>query len=366
MQRKRILFIVPRFGTINRGVESFALELISRLDKKNFDITVLSNPHEIEMKDVRFIKIKTLKRECFKWLDQAWPLTRIARKVYLGSGSDFEAAILYIKSKSRLKNEAFEIVMPFGGTWTYRLAKHFMPQAHIISVGHAGPVKKDLQLSDYFVALTPFDEDRAKYMLPSIPTTLIPNGIDLNKFKPASETKKSEFKVILCVAALTKDKRHDLLFDAVMLLPRNVNVLCVGSGSHYLELTKHPLYQAGRVEFRSVSYEEMPNVYHEADIFSLASPDEAFGIVFLEAIASGLRVVAHNGPRQQFVVGKDRGSLANCYNASNYAECLMNEITSSACLPNKPPSLIKRFDWQTITTLYENLFHKISGKKVNI
>ena len=357
MQRKNILFIVPRFGTVNRGVESFSQELITRLDKSKFNITVLSAEHEIEIEHVNFIKTSTLKRECFKWIDQSKLVRKILRQVDLGSGSDLEALILCIAAAKCLKKQTFDIVIPLGGTWTYRFSKYCFKKAKIISIGQAGPVKRDLKLSDVFVALTPFDEHRAQKILPSISTTIIPNGVDLNKFKPGTHKSESDIKTILCVAALSQDKRHDLLFDAVMLLPQNIRVLCIGDGPHKSVMEQHPLVLAGRVEFRAVNYKDMPEIYHQAEIFSLASPEEAFGIVFLEAIASGLPVVAHYGARQAYVIG-DNGKFVNCFDTVNYAKCLIEEVNY---LRNNSTSSLNDFDkfyWHNIKTKYEALFLK--------
>lgn len=360
MQRKNILFIVPRFGTVNRGVESFSQELITRLDKSKFNITVLSAQHEIEIESVNFIKTDTLKRESFKWIDQSTLVQKILRQADLGSGSDIEALILCINAAKYLKKQTFDIVIPLGGTWTYRFSKYYFKKAKIVSIGQAGPVRRDLKLSNFFVALTPFDEKRAQEILPSISTVVIPNGVDLNKFKPGTHKSEADIKTILCVAALSQDKRHDLLFDAVMLLPKNIRVLCIGDGPHKSVLEQHQLVFAGRVEFRAVNYKDMPEIYHQADIFSLASPEEAFGIVFLEAIASGLPVVAHNGSRQQFVVGQN-GILTNCYSANTYAESLISILERK--LDKKSVELLDfdKFNWERVSRSYESLFHELGG-----
>lgn len=353
MQPKKILFIIPRFGSVNRGVESFSLELISRLDKSLFDVTVLSGLHEKEIENVEFIKTKIPIRENIKWLDQSTMLKKIGRRFGIGSGADIESLSLFFKSKVLLKNRKFDIVIPLGGSWTYRIAKNILNSGVIISVGQAGPVKKDLLKSDLFVALTPFDEKLALTLVPKIKTALIPNGVDVKKFNRSNERVSKNTKTILCVAALSYDKRHDLLFDAVMHLPDYVNVLCIGSGSHKKSLLKHPLVATGRVKFMSVDYNEMPSVYHQADVFSLASPDETFGIVFLEAIASGLPVIAHDAPKQKFVIG-DNGKLVDCFDDKRYAACLEAELK----VTYKEHTLVdfNKFNWDSITQEYQELF----------
>lgn len=352
----RILFIVPRFATVNRGVETFAFELISRLDSSQFAITVLSGPHATIVPGIAFATAPLLVRERLAWLDRMPRLVRCLRPLGVGGASDLETLSLLRNYQKNLPDDTFDVVVPLGGTWTYRFARKVFPNAHIVSIGQAGPVLQDLRRSDVFVALTPHDEARAQQMRPGMRVCVIPNGVDTDRFSPSASSAplaRTSGRTILCAAALVPDKRHDLLFDAVMHLPENVTVRCVGAGPHRAVLERHPLVRAGRVEFRQYSFAEMPEVYRNADVFSLASPDEAFGIVFVEAMASGLPVVAHNGPRQQFVVG-DGGVLLNVNHPVAYAGAL------KSVLGDAPSSTARKqasnFDWREVGAAYTKLF----------
>lgn len=353
-ERVNVLFIVPRFATLNRGVETFALELISRFDTGRFAITVLSGPHQVSVPGISFKQGHLLVRERLVWLDRMPLLCRMLRIIGLGSASEIETLTLVRRYLGYWHRDAFDVVVPLGGTWSYRFARKAFPAARIVSLGQAGPVKRDLEYSDMFVGLTPHDEVRAPGMRAGLPTCVIPNGVDSKRFSPAVLARPVEaMRTILCAAALVPDKRHDLLFDAVMRMPGDVRVRCVGSGTYQAVLEAHPLARAGRVEFCQYAFAEMPDVYRRADIFSLASPDEAFGIVFIEAMASGLPVVAHNGPRQRYVVAGG-GVLCDVHDADAYARALASVLDAA-------PSEIARvqamqFDWPRIVADYDRLF----------
>ncbi len=83
----------------------------------------------------------------------------------------------------------------------------------------------------------------------------------------------------------------------------------VGGGnllSHYQELSKH-LQTTNKVKFAgSVSEIDLPLYYQNADLLVLPSINqhEAFGLVLLEALASGLPVIASDLPGVRSVFTK--------------------------------------------------------------
>lgn len=349
-----ILCIVPRFGSISRGVERFSFELISRLDPERFRVTVLSAPHDLSIPGVRFLKGSMVRRERLAPLDRLARIWRVLRRVGFGGVADIEAWSLLRGFRHDWDRETFDLVLPFGGSWTYRFARSKFPSARILSCGHAGPVAVDLRNSDGFIALTPFDAERARHMSPELPIWVIPNGVNLVQFAPAPvHSGDGDGRVILCAAALSADKRHDLLFDAVLHLPETVTVLCVGDGPMRESLARHPLARAGRVRFTHVAFAEMPEIYRQVDAFSLPSPEEAFGLVFVEAMASGLPVVANDGPRQRFVVGNG-GLLCNVFDPDVYARALADALGAAPSAAARAQA--ERFGWDIVMNQYEELF----------
>ncbi len=97
-----------------------------------------------------------------------------------------------------------------------------------------------------------------------------------------------------------KYKGHEIVMRAVKtLLAENPNLkyLIVGSGDLRADLEemsvnmgiKNKIIFAGRV-----SEEELPDYYRASDLFIMPSTGEGFGIVYLEAMACGLPVIAGN------------------------------------------------------------------------
>ncbi len=144
----------------------------------------------------------------------------------------------------------------------------------------------------------------------------LPFAVDTNVFCPGRQPQRPPI-TILFVGVL--DRAHyfkglDVLLRAARQLPGNLpawRLVIVGAGDlqpHYQRLARQ-LGLGEKVEFLgALPFKQLTKVYAQADIFVLPSTDksEAFGIVLLEALASGLPVIASRlaGVRQVFVEGQ--------------------------------------------------------------
>lgn len=112
-----------------------------------------------------------------------------------------------------------------------------------------------------------------------------------------------DHKVLLTVSRLARPERykgHDRVIAAMPAIlkrhPKTIYIV-VGDGDDRLRLEclAQEKGVAGAVRFAgAVSDAELPDHYHLADIFVMPSKGEGFGIVFLEAAAAGLPVIAGN------------------------------------------------------------------------
>jgi glycosyltransferase involved in cell wall biosynthesis len=121
-------------------------------------------------------------------------------------------------------------------------------------------------------------------------------GVDAARLARGSATGDT----LLCVAALTPDKGHDVLLDALATAADlSWGCTCVGS------LTRDPAFAAGvqrrardhglsdRVRFPGTcTGAELDRAYAAADLLVLASHAETYGMVVSEALARGVPVLA--------------------------------------------------------------------------
>lgn len=134
---------------------------------------------------------------------------------------------------------------------------------------------------------------------------VVHNGVDIHWLQDENvqlpQLVQNDWKVILCVARISRWKRHDLVltaFEMVAEIDSNVHLVCLGSKdewelewwAHLQERTRQSPYSErihwlGRVD-------DVRPWYRKAYLSVLVSKNEAFGRVIVEAMACGVPVIA--------------------------------------------------------------------------
>lgn len=148
--------------------------------------------------------------------------------------------------------------------------------------------------------------------------SVIPLGVDIQRFRPQYR----RFKTInlLTVCRLVEEKgvmEVYSLFKTLLVRQKDLTLTIVGSGPLQRPLEKliDQDKLTERVRISHSNYEEMPKLYQSADIFLLLSKatptwEEQYGMVIVEALATGLPVFVTDSPVSREVVG-DSGYFVN-------------------------------------------------------
>lgn len=278
-------------------------------------------------------------------------------------------------SVQKILEGKYDIVIPING----RLQSLGVSLARLVGgyklliTGHSGIGRDDIwniavAKPDVFVALTDYMAKWAKTWAWGSKVVKISNGIDLNKFSPAGEKIKLDLSkpVILSVGALVWYKHHEGLIRAVKEAGEG-SVLIVGEGPLKSELEQLGKNLLGdRFKICNFDYEDMPKVYRACDLFSLPSWDrEAFGLVYLEAMASGLGVVAPDDQSRREIVG-DAGILTDVNIQAEYAKAIKEALDID--WQKRARTQAEKFSWEKVAQEYEKIMLnmiKMKGKPVN-
>jgi glycogen(starch) synthase len=195
---------------------------------------------------------------------------------------------------------------------------------------------------------------------------VIPNGIDPRELRPVGDLKalRKEFaapheRLVLFVGRLVYEKGFQLALDALPGVLRqvpNVRYLVAGSGTHEAEL-KAQAQRLGLSERGSflgwIGDDALHSLYRIADLCVVPSIYEPFGLVALEAMASGCPcIVADTGGLREVVpVGERVGLRFNGGDAEHLGVMIERLLVNDALrerLVAEASEYVLRFDWDDI------------------
>lgn len=309
-------------GAVSRGVETFVTELVNRV-KSPYHLTVYHGPIGQTNGSIGWFTLKILRQ---------------------------------------LIKQPPDILIALNNNWMSIFVKIFcwFTPTKLILAGFAGIGRIDklnLYLQpDRFICCTQAQAAWAKTINSQAKISVIPIGVNTDRFQPKG--KKYSLKllspIILCVAGPEPYKRVSLVIQAVSRL--NASLLVVGRQPESINaLGKKMLGK--RYQNLLVNYDQLDQIYRSVDLFTLPSADsEAYGVVILEAMASGLAVVVNDDPIRRELVGKV-GILVNPINLNQYVSALTKGLSA------RQPQLFRdqalKFSWADIIQQYEQLWSNL-------
>lgn len=209
--------------------------------------------------------------------------------------------------------------------------------------------------------------------------TVTPLAVDLEHFAP-QEKSVSAKPYILFVG--TKDRRKNIasLIRAFGIIADKIphRLLIVGKKAHKEDNSKQTVVSCklqDRVEFREdVSYEELPALYSQADIFVWPSVYEGWGFPPQEAMACGTPVIVSDGGPLPEVVGDagiivpfSKNKLTERMDDETFIENLAHEMFALISDEQKKSELIvkglervQQFSWKNVAQKTHEAYMRVA------
>lgn len=204
--------------------------------------------------------------------------------------------------------------------------------------------------------------------------SIIPNGIDIEEFKPLVEKENDRYVRILCVSRLTPRKGIRFLLQAMKLLlgenvERKIELWIAGEGDEtesLKQLSKELGIESKVKFFGRVAHENLSKHYQTADIFCLPSLNEGMSNTMLEALASGMPIVATvTGGTEELVGNGENGFFVEQKSAKDLAqklETLISDNTLRTRFGIASRVRAEKMSWKNVAIAYYDLYQKATHK----
>jgi glycosyltransferase involved in cell wall biosynthesis len=357
----RVLFALPGLHKIDRGAEVAFISVANELAKAGCQVTLVGSGQARRDTRYHFSHVGSIARDYFR----SFPSLPALRDDCAYEELTFAADFMF-----RYRPSDYDVTVtcsyPFTN-WILRrptLRGRRPPHVFVTENGDWAAYSNESEYRLFgcegLVCTNPdfYERNRGRWR-----ARLIPNGVDCARFSPGPHQRSlfglpQNQLVVLMVSALIPSKRVDVGIESVSQIP-NAHLVVAGDGPMRKAIEAMAVQRLpGRFTLLSVPSEKMPSLYRSADVFLHLSKEEAFGNVYLEAMACGLPIVAHDSPHVRWIVG-DEEFLVDTGQAADISAGLIR--AGNTPLANRQSRVNKAglFSWTKIGAMYQEFLQEI-------
>lgn len=349
----KIVFLHQSLGLVMRGSEISTDILAVALAKKH-DVLVLQSG-KVTSKPYRVKQIFPLDHA-----DPPAPTSFLSKILFR---FNLDQASLHVREFTKqclpeISKFKPDIVIATNGSPQLNILRSLRNSFKTVVFGRAGIGYHDranLQTNpDLFIALTPQAKSWADNLArPVTKVVYIPNPITPVKAKAIDL--KLPHPIVMTVGALSKYKNIESVIKAVSRL--QASYLLIGDGEEANTISDALNNFPGDFRWiKRVDPSEIPSYYAASDIFCFVpDPQEAFGRVYLEAMAVGLPIVASDDPIRRGIVG-EQGNYADPHNIDSIISALQKASTTGKINYTEE---LKPYELKTVVSQIEKEFHAL-------
>lgn len=340
----RVLLITNDFPPRDGGIESYLRDFCARLDPANLVVLASSRATSDELRAYD----ESLPFRVYRMRDRVLlPLPHVARR-----------AAQIIRDEN-IDTVWFGAAAPLGllaDACRRAGASRIVSTTHGHEVGWSMlPVTRQMlrrigNSSDVVTYISRYTRGRfAAAFGPHAAFERLPSGVDIERFSPNAQAGQeirqrhgigAEQPLIVCISRLVRRKGQDMLIRSmprILAQHPDARLLIVGVGPRgkALEQFARDCGVADQVIFAGkVSFDELPAYYNAGTVFAMPARTrgggldvEGLGIVYLEAQACGVPVIAGNsGGAPETVIDGETGVVVNGASADSVATGLLTVL----------------------------------------
>jgi len=353
-----ILHVIDTTGP--GGAETVFLQLIAHLDDDRFNHTVLIRGkgyvyEQLIKMGVRPLIVDAKGSFNLKYLFSL--VSIIVRKRIHIIQSHLLGSNVYCSVAGKITRRP--VVATLHGLVDFDTESYQHAKFSIINFG----AKKIIFVSKHLKKLT-----ESVYKFKDHKTATIYNGIDLRQYKYSEFSSHKTPVLIGCIGNVRRPKGYDVLIRAVALLKDvNLQVIVVGDNKNKLftelENLMSELNVKEKIQFIGFRY-DVDELLKSFDLFVLPSTSEGFSISTIEAMASGVPVIAtrSGGPEEIISHGVD-GELVDVDSPESLAEgirklSLQPQVCNKYVIAAKQ-TVEKKFSIDVVVKQYEAVYQSL-------
>ncbi|PKL40001.1 MAG: glycosyltransferase [Spirochaetae bacterium HGW-Spirochaetae-1] len=299
-RRLKIVMVADVYDGSRNGAMVSTERFVNLLRKKH-EVTVLSTGKELPGKVVLpsfYVPIPGIRSIMEKTgFPFAWPKRELLEKAFTG------ADVIHIQFPFYLGIRALSIARKMGIPVVASF--HVQPENMIYSLGIRSEyflkilyrffLKRMYNKVEAVICPSKFAESELKNFGLTTPSFVISNGI-MPEFRPVKIKKDDSLKdkfIIYSVGRLAREKRHNLIMEAIMKSRHReyIQLVLAGKGPLIGQLIEQGKAMPVRPIIGYVSHADLIKYYNMADLYVHTSEVELESLTVLEAIACGLPVL---------------------------------------------------------------------------
>jgi len=370
------------------GASYFSQRIAQYMQKRGHEVLVIAPGMSLWTKAIRVNEINVFGLSSFPifiYKGFRWPLALFAKKDIETAVLNFSPDVIHIQDHffigGTLARFAKKNKIPVVGT------NHFMPENLIHYLRLPKKVEKAVSKTGWRYFRMIYGEldmitsptHTAVKLLDQIglnkKAVAVSCGIDLVRFNPNNDgtTIRAKYSLpkvptVLYVGRLDKEKNVDVLLQAFSLISQKIDAHFViagkGAEKERLEELVKTLGISPKVTFTGfVEDGDLPNIYRVANCFIIGGIAELQSIVTMEAMASGLPVIAVDAMAlPELVIHGENGYLFKINEKEKLAEYILKILSNSSLqkeMSQKSLELVQKHDIENSLSAYEKIYQNI-------